>query len=91
MSCSSCGAPRSLDLGEATVLIPLSARDALELLWSIALYGGNPAPDPDGDESQRLVHRLETALRLVSDGIFPRVEISVAAAEPPPELGEDDE
>ncbi len=70
--------PRVCDLGEATVLVQHSARDLLEILWNIALTG-NPSPDPDGEPTQRLVHRLETALRLVSDEPLPREEVDEAS------------
>lgn len=69
--------PRVCEIGEATVLVQHSARDILEILWNIALTG-NPYPDPDGEPTQRLVHRLETALRLISDERLPREEVEEA-------------
>jgi hypothetical protein len=74
--CGTCGDPRVVDIGEATVSVPMTARDLLELLWNIALAADNPAPDPEGDVTQRLVARLELALSLVSDAQPPSEEIA---------------
>lgn len=65
-----------IDLGEATVTLSVTARDLLELLWTIAIASDNPTPDPKGNVTRRLVARLETALGLVSDVKPPSIEIA---------------